>query len=351
MEDIDAGRSSTASSRARELGYPAPDVEVARGLGVLARAVAAGEPLLRRHLKSGLWKRYGQVVVTHNGPLTAEQTVWVAVLRSPHGVVLSGSTAATRRGLDLPRPTRPELLVPAAGPLPHLQDVDVARTRLLDPLDVHPTAQPPQLRLPRAVIDAASRATRPDDVRALLCAGVQQRRLRTRDLRDVVLRLGPVRHRALVLRTLDDIEGGAHSVRELQFLRTVRRAGLPAPARQVVRRRPGGRYYLDAEWDAYALHVEVDGLGHLLVRAWAADLDRANELALSGTSATTLRIPGFWLDERREHVVDQVRRGLLAGGWTPNSRAAVAKERAARSREIATNPKPAGGMILTKHSP
>jgi hypothetical protein len=150
---------------------------------------------------------------------------------------------------------------------------------------------PPQLRLPRAVVDAASRATRPDDVRALLCAGVQQRRLRAEDLRDVVLRLGPVRNRALLLRTLDDVEAGSHSVRELQFVRTVRRAGLPAPERQVVRRRAGGRFYLDAAWDAYSLHVEVDGLGHLLVGAWAADADRANELALRRSSATTLRIP------------------------------------------------------------
>ena len=145
----------------------------------------------------------------------------------------------------------------------------------------------------------------------------------------MVLRLGPVRNRALLLRTLDDVEGGSHSVRELQFLRTVRRAGLPAPVRQVVRWHPGGRYYLDAAWDAYSLHVEVDGLGHLLVRAWSADVDRTNELALRRPSATTLRIPGFWLDERREHVVDQVRRGLLVGGWSPDGRRDVAISRAA----------------------
>jgi very-short-patch-repair endonuclease len=328
---VDDGTSDEArgGEHGHRLGYPAPDVEMARALGVLAPASTAEEPLLRRHLRSGRWTRYGRVVVTHNGPLTDEQLVWVAVLRAPRGVVLSGTTAARRRGLDVRRPTQPELLVPAAGPLPHLQGVQVARTRLLTAADVHPTAQPPQLRLPRAVVDAASRAARPDDVRALLCAGVQQRRLRAEDLRHAVLRLGPVRNRALMLRTLDDIEGGSHSVRELQFLRTVRHAGLPAPARQVVRQRLGGRLYLDAAWDAYRLHVEVDGLGHLFVDAWSADLDRANELALRGSNATTLRIPGFWLDERREHVVDQVRRGLLAGGWSPDGRAGVAVRQAA----------------------
>lgn len=300
-----------------DLPYPSPDIGLAADLDVLAPSLAARASDLRRQLRSGRWRRYGQVVVRHNGPLTADQSLWVAVLRSPEGVVVSGVTAARLRGLRHPVPPRPELLVPARGPLPHLPGVDVARTRLLDERDVHPTAQPPQLRLPRALVDAARRRERPDDVRALLCAGVQQRLVRADDLRAVVVRLGPVRHRALLLRTLDDVEAGAHSVRELQFLRAVRRGGLPPPDLQVVRVRPGGRHYLDAHWKAYALRAEVDGLGHLLVGTWAADLDRANQLQLDGPRECCLRIPGFWLEERPDHVVDQLRRGLLRGGWRP----------------------------------
>lgn len=295
--------------------YLTPDVEVARALGVLAPVVAAAVPDLRRRLRQGSWTRYGRVVVTHNGPLTAEQALWVAVLRSPRGVVVAGMTAAVRRGLRQQAPPRPELLVPAAGPLPHLPGVDVARTRLLSAVDVHPTAQPPQLRLPRALVDRSSRLHRPDDVRALLCAGVQQRLVRASDLREVVLRSGPVRHRELMLRTLSDVEAGAHSVRELDFLRVLRRGRLPLPDLQVVRVRPSGRHYLDAHWRSYALRAEVDGLGHLLVASWAADVDRDNELQLSGPEECCLRIPGFWLDERPRHVVDQVRRGLVRGGW------------------------------------
>ena len=306
--------------------YTAPDVAVAAALGVLAPSVAETVPDLPEQLRQGRWQRLGRVVVRHNGPLTAEQALWVAVLRSPAGAVVSGTTAALLRGLRHPPPPRPELLVPAAGPLPHLPGVEVSRTRLLGPCDVHPTAQPPQLRLSRAVVDAASRCRRADDVRALLCAGVQQRLVRAADLRDVVERLGPVRHRALLLRTLDDVEAGAHSVREVQFLRVVRRAGLPLPDLQVVRTRRGGRHYLDAHWRRYRLRAEVDGLGHLLVRTWSADVDRDNELQLGGPQECCLRIPGFWLDERPSHVVDQVRRGLLRGGWRSDApvRAAVA---------------------------
>jgi hypothetical protein len=136
----------------------------------------------------------------------------------------------------------------------------------------------------------------------------------------VVLRLGPVRNRALLLRTLDDVEGGSHSVRELQFLSIVRRAGLPAPARQVVRRRPGGRYYLECGVDAYSLH----GRGR---RARASARGREgrgrrprDELALCAPMRHAPCDPGLLLDERREHVVYQVRRGLLAGGWSPDGR-------------------------------
>lgn len=300
-----------------DLAYPEPDVHAAARLGVLAPALARARPELRRMLRTGLWRRYGQVVVMHNGPLTPEQFLWVALLRSPRGVVLAGLTAAAYRGLKGHPAERPELLVPAAGPLPHLQGVDVARTRLLTAQDVHPSAQPPQLTLPRALIDRASRLDRPDDVRAVLCAGVQQRRVRAQDLRGVTLRLGPVRHRTLLLRTIDDVEGGAHSVRELQFLRLVRSGGLPLPEHQVVRQHKGGRHYLDAGWDSYALHAEIDGLGHLLVGTWASDVDRSNELALGGRTEVRLRIPGFWLDERPDHVLDQLRRGLRKGGWTP----------------------------------
>src|SRR5688572_26420138 len=143
-----------------DLPYPAPDIHLAAAVGVLAAELARARPELGRMLRTGRWKRYGRVVVMHNGPLTPEQFLWVALLRSPRGVVLAGLTAAERRGLKGHPAERPELLVPAAGPLPHLQGVDVARTRLLTSQDVHPSAQPPQLTLPRALIDRASHLDR-----------------------------------------------------------------------------------------------------------------------------------------------------------------------------------------------
>lgn len=302
------------SARAVPAG-PAPDLEAAANAGVLAPALAEQEPHLHRRLRWGAWTRHGRVVLTSNGTPTWDQQLWIAVLRAPVGTVLAAQTAAVGRGLRIARPPRPQVLSPYGAPCADLPGVDARRTRTLGPLDVHPQAQPPQLRLSRAVIDAATLLDRPDDVRALLCAPVQQRLLRTGDLRGTVLRLGgQLRHRRLLLLTLDDVEGGAHSVRELAFRRLCRRAGLPAPTLQVLRRGPRGRYYLDAVFEGWDVHAEVDGLGHLLVAQWSQDCERANELEIAG-SERRLRLPGFWLDDRPDLVVDQLTRALRAAGW------------------------------------
>ena len=68
-----------------------------------------------------------------------------------------------------------------------------------------------------------------------------------------------------------------------------------------------------SNWDE--LHVEIDGLAHMWVTTWLADLTRSNELAI-GTSATRLRFAGFQLIEQEDEVFAQVVRALVAGGWT-----------------------------------
>lgn len=297
------------------LWSPAPDLQLAFEAGVIAPDLPERPPMTAAKVRRGIWRSYGGVVVTHNGPLTDEQREWVALLRSGFGAVLAAASAMRRNRVQMDAPPRPQILIPWARTAPRLPETDVRRTRLLTGQDVHPARQPPQLRLPRATIDAASLARRPDDVRALLCAPVQQRRARTDHLRAVVLRLGPVTGRSLMLRTLDDIELGAHSVHELRFTRALLRAGLPQPDRQTWRQRPDGRSYLDCWWEQFGLHVEIDGLGHLRIGQWVADLDRANELEIAEVSRR-LRIAGFRLFEDEAKVVDQVARALQAGGWT-----------------------------------
>jgi hypothetical protein len=292
------------------------DEPAAAQAGVLSREQAARRPETRRRLRAGAWRSYGDVVVTHNGPLTAVQTAWVAVLRAGPGAVLGAAWAMREHGTRLEVPERPQVVIPAVRSRPVLEDVDVRRTRLLGPAHVHPARQPPVFRLARATLDATSLCRRPDDVRALLCAPVQQRRLRVAELRASLAQLGPLPGRSLVLRTLDDLELGAQSTHELRFGRGLRRRRLPLPDHQSCCRRPDGKTYLDCWWEAYRLHVEIDGLAHLWVSNWLADLERSNELAI-GRTATRLRFAGFQVLEQEDLVYDQVRRALVAGGWRP----------------------------------
>ena len=292
------------------------DEELAAAAGVLSPARALLEPHANWRRRMGIWKAYGEVVVMHNGPLAPEQQAWVAVLAAGPGAVLAATTALVASGVRVARPAQPYVLVPFTRHLPRLEGVVVRRTRVLGPADVEPYHQPPRLRVARAAVDAASLLRTPDDVRAVLCAPVQQRRATAGDLRRVVLRLGPLAGRGLVLRTLDDLELGATTVHEQRFGRIVRRHGLPQPTWQALRRRGDGRAYLDVAWEQYCVHVEVDGLAHLAVLQWVDDLDRSNELEIT-KAERRLRFPGYLLLEREARVVDQLQRALRQGGWRP----------------------------------
>jgi very-short-patch-repair endonuclease len=269
----------------------------------------------------GVWRQYdGGVVVMHNGPLSPQQQLWVAVLAAGEGAVLAATSALLAAGVKVAAPPQPFVLSPFARHAPTISDAVLRRTRILTPADVEPLAQPPRLRIPRAAVDAASLCRAPDDVRAVLSAPVQQRRCGVEQLRQVTLRIGPVTGRGLILRTCDELERGATGLHEQRFSRIVRRHGLPEPTRQVMRKRGDGRAFLDVVWQEYGVHVEIDGLAHLEVGQWTDDLDRANELEIA-KAERRLRFPGHLLIEREARVVDQLVRALTAGGWADSGSA------------------------------
>lgn len=72
---------------------------------------------------------------------------------------------------------------------------------------------------------------------------------------------GRTRH-AFIKSVVRDIAFGVESLGELDFSGLCRRRGLPEPSRQVVRRGPRGRIYLDVRWDCRNLVVEIDGALH-----------------------------------------------------------------------------------------
>lgn len=304
-------------ARATAIPYELDEL-LARQSGVVTLALSVsvlGRGAVRWRLERGRWQQPRRgVVVTHSGPLSTTQSLWVDVLASGKGAVLTGLTAARCDGLRGFEPQATHVLVPWGRHVARRAGIVVRRSRHLGTPDVHPTRLPPRTRPPRSLIDAAVWAVSGDRARAILAAGVQQRVVRVSDLHDVVDRLPGLPRRKLIRLTLCDIAGGAEALSELDFLRLVRRFGLPEPTRQVVRRDSyGRRRWLDAYFDPWGVVVEIDGCWHMEARTWWADMDRDNQLTIAGERV--LRYPSFAVREQGQRVADQIAAALRCAGW------------------------------------
>jgi hypothetical protein len=230
------------------------------------------------------------VVVTHNGALSYEQRMWVALLGAPPGAVLHGLSAAVQDGLRGFKPDGLTLVIPGSScnparaqlDLPVEWGVQVRWSRMLGRDDVQELAVPPRTRLPRSIVDAASEKVSPLRSRVIVLASVQQRLVTPAALWDALSRRGRCRHRALIVESIRDASGGIESLPEREFELLRRRRGLPPPSRQSVLRRRDGRYYLDNDWPDFGIRVEVHGIPHSGVRNWDHDLLRQNDITIAG---------------------------------------------------------------------
>jgi very-short-patch-repair endonuclease len=289
-------------------------IDAASALGWMSRQE------LRWRVSSGRWQRpcHG-VVVAHSGPITQQQQLRVSVLWAGEGAVLGGLTAARLDGLEgfsssgySDPPVH--LLVPACRSVrrkPLGWPVSVHYSTALTSGDVHPLREPRRTRVARSLVDAAAWMSSDRGAQAVLAAGVQQRLVRPGDLLAVVAANQRLPRRTMISATLDDIAGGAQALSELDLTRLVRRYRLPEPDRQTPRRDSAGRRrWLDAVWEAAKLIVEVDGIHHLDVAQYWADMDRDNDFTLD--DFRVLRFPAFAVRYRGGYVAGQIRGALGA---------------------------------------
>ncbi|WP_235944541.1 DUF559 domain-containing protein [Verrucosispora sioxanthis] len=273
---------------------------------------------IRHRVTSGRWRQVHRAVyVTHNGPLTREQLPWIAVLSVGPAAVLGGLSAAQAWGLRRHGDGIVHLLMPAEHrPRSLPPSVRVHRTTILADEDVLDVGQPRRTMPARSIVDAAQWAAGDHEACAIIAAGFQQRLVGGDDVQRVLDRLPRARRRDLIRRTAVDAAGGAHSLPELEFLALVRRAGLPEPTRQVVRRDAAGRRrYLDALFEEWRVLVEIDGGQHLDPAAAWADMRRQNDLWQRGDRV--LRFPAWATRHAPTQVITQLHAALTAAGWRP----------------------------------
>lgn len=243
--------------------------------------------------------------MAHNGPPSRRQWCQAALLYGGANALLSHRTAGALHGLRVV-PLRVEILVPHGRHQASTDRVLVHQTNQLAEPDRRECLS--CTTVDRAVVDIALTMRFRDDVRALLADAVQ-RRLTTVSALAAAAELAPRRGSRHLRAALEEVEAGARSCGEAEFLDLVRRAGLPEPELNAPVLTSRGTFWVDALWRAARVAVEIDGQAwHLEAAAWERDLRRQNLLIASGL--TLLRFPVRRLRDDPDGVLREMKAAL-----------------------------------------
>jgi hypothetical protein len=295
--------------------------------GIIARwqAAEAGLDLhaIDSQLRRSHWQAlYRGIYATFTGEPTRIAVLWAAVLHAGPGAVLSHYSAAELdRLIDRPVPAI-HVMISGARRLAKLPIIRADRA----PLVVvhhsarlaqarHPTRLPPRTRIDETTVDLSQAATNLDEALSWLIRACS-RRLVTAELLLTAIQMRPkLRWRTELTGALTDVGDGVHSVLELRYVRGVERAhGLPQAARQAVSRLGRRTRYLDNQYRAFGVAVELDGQAAHPAEARWRDIHRDN--ASAGSGIVTLRYGWADITEHPCRVAAEVASVLQLRGWT-----------------------------------
>lgn len=286
------------------------------GVATREQLYRAGVPrwLVRRELGVGRWRRTGRrTVALHNGPLPLAARQWVAVLEVGRRSALAGVTALQVGGVGVLNDTDLHVITPKGSAPPRVPGVVVHESRRWREEDVRRDAGVPRTVPAVSAVQAALWARTERQATYLLVVAVQQRVATVAQLAEVLERVRRHRFRRALLRALDELNGGVRSVGELDVALAMRERGLPEPDRQLLRVRASGRQYLDADFDAYGITLEVDGVQHDEPVHRLADLLR--DLGLTTDGRTVVRLPLVVWRWDRAAVLDALEDLFRSRGW------------------------------------
>ena len=267
---------------------------------------------LEAHLRARRWRGvHTQSVAVHTGPLPQLGRQWAAVFEAGYRGCLDGASALVAGGLQHFEEDVIRVSVPRGVLVRRADGIDVRQTRRLRPEDLAPAGIPrtrPEVAGVRAGLWARS-----DKQATLLLTMTVQQGLTTADrLGAHLMAVKRDARRLLLAAVVADLLGGVRSLGEHEFARLCRSRGIPEPSRQVVRKAPGGRWYLDVSWEEWGVVVEIDGIQHEWATHVVADALRHNAIALE--RAVVLRLPLLGLRVAPEEFFAQVIAALAGRG-------------------------------------
>ena len=168
-----------------------------------------------------------------------------------------------------------------------------------------------------AALQAALWATTERQATYFLTLAVQQGLCTAGALVEQLANVRRHRFRRALIGVATDLLGGVRSLGELDVARAMRSRGLPEPERQALRHRPSGNEYLDADFPAYEVSLEVDGAQH--DEPWARTRDLVRDIRLVAEGRSVVRIPlvAWRLDQSA--VLDALEELFRARGWRPRA--------------------------------
>ena len=270
--------------------------------------------LIRNEVQAGRWRELpGQVVVLHTGPLTPQAQRWAAVLSAGPRAALDGVTALQEAGLKRIEEDRLHVIAPRGAKHGTMPGVVVHESRRFAEADVISDTGIRRMRPAVAAVHAALWAVSDRQAQLFLLACAQQRLASVAEIAEALAAVRRHPRRRLLSALVRDMAGGVQSLGELDVARDFRRRGFPEPDRQQIRRRDSGVEYLDCEFSAYGVVLEIDGAGHADPEQKVADLLR--DISVAADGQVPIRIPLELYNLAREQVLDRLEELLRARGW------------------------------------
>jgi len=291
--------------------------------GVISRSqllfLGWSDEMVRSQVKAKRWQRlFPGVYLTNNGEPTMPSWWWAAHLSGGPRSAIAGAAALQVWGIEKPA-------LPVTIEIPHSQrkkplagcsDTLVTQRRGFDRPTRQKAGLPPTVALPFAVIDVCDTLVEHHAIADVVTQACRTHLASPEKIRRALEAYAKLGNRNVITAVLDEVEGGAESVLELDAVTDVLRAhGLPEGRGQVRDHIRGANVRYDRVLEEWGVVLEFDGqIGHSGYSGRRRDHHRDNEIAAKG--GVCMRFGWSAVHEWPCESAAQIAAVLWQRGWT-----------------------------------